>query len=267
MIVLRLELKIFLLISISFSTQVYAQIAGVSPTKINAINHTPIPKGTAEFEPNYGYTSFHEFWDNNGDLNNIFSTSDSIQVETSVSFRMAYAFTDNLEFGSFIANDFSNWSLKYKTFENENIGLGVIAGLNLPFGNIIKNKSEKQSDQIANYALGVVGSFQLSAQASIDFNLQRQDYFSSHQELPNHDWFYYLDYGHYVANDGIQLMSGLSYQISPFEEFKQTKLTYYPGVAFEMTDNFVVAINGAFDIAGRNTEKTNGIAIAWTMPL
>ena len=69
----------------------------------------------------------------------------------------------------------------------------------MPFGSTTKNKQNKQADQIATYIIGLVGSYQFSETFSLDFNLQLQDYFSSHKDLASNDLFLYIDFGKYVG--------------------------------------------------------------------
>ncbi len=115
---------LLLLVCTIISFGLNAQVGGISGGKINALNHNPIPKGDAEFEPNYSISLTKQYWDKNGNLQSLYNTLDSVLIETSVSFRMAYAFTDQLEIGTFIANNFSNWSVKYSILTQNKIGLG-----------------------------------------------------------------------------------------------------------------------------------------------
>jgi len=137
-----------------------AQIGGISAGKINAINHLPVPKGTAEFEPNYGFYSVSKFWNNEGDLIPKYSSSDSLEINSQVSFRMAYSFSDKFEIGTFIAESFTNWSFKYALLNQEKFGLALLGGFNFPFGSAIIDKSNREAEHISQFILGIATSHQ-----------------------------------------------------------------------------------------------------------
>ncbi len=244
-----------------------AQIGGVAGTKINAINHKAIETGKAEFEPNYGITWTKSTWDDEGNTLDFFGSPDSILVEGSMSLRMAYALDDRWEVGAFIANEFSNWSFKYALLTEEKLGVGLQAGLNMPYGIQTIDKNNKSADQLSTYIMGVSGTYEFSESFSVDANLQWQNYFDKAAEAPNSDVFMYVDAGKYLGDSKVLLMASISYQYSNFDILDQNKFTFYPGIAFEMKDNFFIVLNGAFDLTGKNIEKTSGFAAAWTITL
>lgn len=261
------KLFLTLLSFISLLSITHAQVGGISGGKINALNHLPIPVGTAEFEPNFGISTSKSTWDNNGNIQNIFSNSDSVAVNTSISFRMAYPLTDKLEIGTFIAENFSNWSFKYALNGSKKLGYGILGGVNIPFGNAIIDKSNRQSDHVLNYVLGGIMSYQINQSSSIDFNVQFQDYFHDVDGLANYDLITYLDYGNYIGDSGIQLLSSISYQHSPTEGIDSYLLTYYPGFSLEMKSNYFLVLSGTISLLGKNTVKSNGFAVAWTITI
>jgi len=253
-------------IAFNFTTT-YAQINGVSASKINAFNHMPIGVGTAEFEPNIGITRFSKYWDENGELRDAFQSSDSFQIESVVSFRMAYPLSTKLEIGTFIANDFSNWSLKYALGGNDTFGYGIMGGLNLPYGIASIDKTNRKSEDISTYGLGIIASYTINETTSVDANLQYQGYIYSAPDLPDSDIFFSVDYGHYVGDTDIQLMSSFVYGKSIGEENGGYVLSFFPGIAIETNPNYVLFFSGAFDILGKNASKTSGFAAAWTLLL
>lgn len=267
MIKLRITLSLSMVMAIASVSSMFAQVGGVSGGKINAFNHLPIPKGTAEFEPNYGFTATKSQWDIDGNKIPIFSSSDSTLIETNISFRMAYPITDRLEVGTFIAESFSNWSIKYALNGAQKFGYGIMGGINLPYGTTTLRQGNRNADQSVRYSLGVIGSYQLTESSSFDLNVQVQNYFSNAPDLPGSDVIVYLDFGHYISTSGVQLMSSISYIESSFEVGNAKVLSYYPGISLEMKDNYFIVINGAFDVMGKSSAKTSGFAIAWTMTL
>lgn len=241
------------------------QIGGVTGTKINALDHSAIDTGAAEFEPNYCIVASSKFWDESGDLQNTYGSSDSVSYESQISFRMAYAISDKWEVGTLLGQDFSNWSVKYALLSEEKLGLGIQGGINIPYGMTIIDKTSRTPDQISTYIFSTSGSYKFSESLSLDVNLQYQDYFHSSNELSNSDLFLFADVGKYLGSSKVLLMGSISYQISQFDLFTQNKFSFYPGIAFEMKDNFFLVLNGSFDLTGKNIEKTSGFAMAWTM--
>lgn len=255
-------LFIFILI---INVSAKAQIGGISNGKLNAISHLPLEKGTAEFEPNYGFYSASKFWDNDGALKLKYGSEDSLEINSQVSFRMAYPFSDKFELGTFIAEDFTNWSFKYTILNQAKFGMALLGGLNFPFGTTVIDKSQRQAEEHSQFILGIASSHQFNEATSVDLNIQYQDYFNAHPEIPNSDIFLFADIGHYIGDSGIQLVSSISYQWSQFENLSSTKATFYPGVSFEMDGNYGFVLNGVFDLLGQNAEKTTGINFAWTL--
>ena len=245
---------------------VLTQINGVSGSKINAFNHLPIPVGTAEFEPNIGITRYSQYWDDNSNLQSVFQSPDSLQIESTISFRMAYPLSTKLELGTFIATDFSNWSLKYALGGDDKFGYGLMCGLNLPYGITTINKKSRTAEQISSYGLGIIGSYTINETTSIDANLQYQDYLHTAPGLSDGDIFFSIDYGKYIKGR-TQLMSSIVYSHSLGEETNGYVLTYYPGIGLESKGEYMIFLSGAIDLIGKNTLKTSGFAAAWTITL
>ena len=256
----------FILSAVTFNIQ--AQIGGIAGPKINAINNAPIPIGVAEFEPNYFISTSNKFWDNTGKLIPSFGNTDSLAIETWIGFRMAYGASEVIELGTYIASDFSNWSVKYSLLSKEKLGLGLFGGLNLPYGITIVDKKNITSDQTISFVFGPAVSYQFSESFSADFNIQIQRYFSSGNDIPNQDLFIYLDIGKYIGDSDVQLLSSFGYQATSFNNDPSAGLfTFFPGIAFEMKANFFFVVNGSFDLSGKNSTKNSGIAMAWTITL
>ncbi len=256
---------LFLGIVLLFSSHGFSQIGGITASKFNSFNHTPIPVGKAEFEPSYNLNRFSQRWNQDGKLENIYNSSDSIVIDESLNFRMAYALTERLEFGCNLGVDYSNWSAKYAIATYDKLGLGIMAGANFPLGFAVIDKSNRSADQIGSYAFGLIASYEFSDKSSTDLNVQWQDYFQSNIELPQSDLFLSWEYGYYVKD--ILLVGGFWFQDSIFEFSDQYKLTFVPGVSFEMKEEYMVVINGSFDLLGKNIEKVNGLSVAFTLTL
>ena len=138
-------------------------------------------------------------------------------------------------------------------------------GANFPFGFAEIDTRNRTVDQIGTYGLGMIASYELNEKASIDFNAQIQNYFQDNDDLPNNDIFVSIDYGHYVED--IYLLASFLYQTSDFDGFQQNKLTFSPGLSFEMKPEYLIVANANFDLVGKQAEKTHGFSVAFTITL
>jgi hypothetical protein len=259
-----LLISILWIISISIGS---AQIGGISSIKVNAITHLPLAMGTAEFEPNYTFTRTTSFWDDDGELIPLFPNQDSANIETLVSFRMAYPISKKIEIGTFIASDFSNWSVKYTLLDQDRLGLATMGGINLPYGVTTVSTGTQSADNTIPYAYGLIGTYKISEKSSIDVNVQRQSYLSRGPQVPFAEYFFTADFGHYVGDQGIQLVHSVVGYVGQFDQSTWRSLTYFPGIVLEMKSNYAVTINGFFDLTGKNIGKTSGFNVAWTILL
>lgn len=256
---------IYAILLLTFCLTGYSQIGGITGSKINAINHEPIPKGKAEFEPSYTYGRTTQIWDDKKQLNYIFGSPDSLLIGAAMNFRMAYAFSNSFELGCNLGVGYSNWSMKYKLFDIDDLGIGIMGGINMPFGSAVVDKRQRYTGEVSSFAFGGIVSYEFNEQSSIDFNVQFQDYF--HKAIGNseYDVFLALDYGQYF-NDYLMVHS-LFYQSSNFNPLWQKKLTYSPGLSMEMKAEYMVVFNLNIDLIGRNVFRTNGFSVAFTITL
>lgn len=259
---LRTFISLIILLSTTFCL---AQIGGVTGSKINSVNHMPIDVGRAEFEPTYNLARYSQFWDNEGKVQDVFASPDSVVIDASINLRMAYTITTNLEFGCNLGNDYSNWSAKYAIGTYNKLGVGLLAGANFPFGYAEFDRKNRTADQIGTYGMGLILSYETSEKSSIDFNAQYQGYFHKNENLPNGDYFVSIDYGHYVGD--LFWLASFLYQNSPHDLFNQNKLTFSPGVSIEMKPEYLMVFNFNFDLFGKNIEKTSGLGLSFTLTL
>ncbi len=248
-----------------FIGSLFSQIGGITASKINSVNHAPIDVGLAEFEPSYNFSKSRKQWDQNGNLSPLYSTIDSIVIDASFNLRMAYTMTDELEVGCNLGEGYSNWSAKYAVYTKNNFGLGLMLGANFPFGFAEIDTRNRTVDQIGTYGMGLIASYEVNEKSSIDFNAQIQNYFQDNEDLPNNDIFLSVDYGHYVKD--LFLIVSFLYQTSDFDDFQQNKLTFSPGISFEMKPEYLIVANANFDLTGKQTEKTHGFSVAFTITL
>jgi hypothetical protein len=269
---LRIKRVIFVSILISISslispTDLQAQVGGISGSKLNAYCVDVVDHKKIEFEPAFFHFNSKTKWNDDGHLDNIYGTSDSVFHNTGINFRFTYGLWDKLEVGASVSTDLqtSNWGLRYVLYQKKKIGLALIAGANIPFGNKAIDKSLRLSDNIASVGGGAVFSTQFSENLSFDFTAQYMTFIKTTNE--NHKGSYYLsaDIGYYILNHQLQFIAGLGYQQASFDKFTSSTLTVYPGVTVETGNNYIIVLSVPFDIYGTNANKNVGLLFALTL--
>lgn len=250
-----------------FSLKINAQVSGLSNSKLGVYNAGVISNHNVEFEPAFFHIVSKKTWDENGHLNDGYGSSDSAFHSTGLNFRFTYGLWDKLEIGTSISTDLqmSNWGLKYLVFSKNKIGLAILAGANIPFGNKVVDKSVRLADNITSVGGGGVITAQFSDKLSVDFAAQYMAFIQTTSEKHHGSYYINSEVGYYILNGKLQLIAGMGYQHSGFDTFTSSTLTFYPGVTIETGNNYVIVIGAPFDIYGRNSTRNNSFAVALTL--
>ncbi len=260
---------IFLFVSIMLllSSSVIAQVGGVSGSKLGSYCVDVVDHHNVEFEPAFFHVVSRKTWDEDGHLENIFGSADSAIHTTGINFRFTYGLWDKLEIGASISTDLqlSNWGLRYVVYSKKKIGVALIAGANIPFGNKVIDNSIRLADNLISVGGGGVFSAQFSENLSFDFNAQYMAFVKTTNENHRGSYYFNADLGYYVFKHQLQLIAGLGYQQSNFDTFSSSTLTVYPGVTVETGKNYIIVISAPFDVYGQNAIKNSGIMLALTL--
>ncbi len=184
-----------------------------------------------------------------------------------MNFRFTYGLWDRLEIGASISTDLavSSWGARFVAFQNKKIGVAVIAGANIPFGNRSVDKKTRFSELLTSVGGGGVFTANITDNFSFDFVAQ---YMTFLKETDNHSkgsWFFNTDLGYYFFNHQFQAIVGIAYQDAVFETFTSQILTIHPGVTIETGKNYIIVISAPFDVYGENALKNAGINFALTL--
>lgn len=251
----------------------FAQVGGVSASKLQTATVETIQKNTMEFEPAFVSIFFRKGWDENGNLINLSKNGDSLFVESVFAFRLTFGVGENLEIGAIFPTDASSLSIgaKYRLMEGKNFSYGLLFGLNSPLGNTSYKLYRKSLGMILynlTIAAGAVMSYQFDEKLSIDTDFQYQRYIEKNIEnqFHNYDIFIDLDCGYYFVPD-IQAIIGFNYFRLNRDGVKglNSKLTINTGFTIEKAKNFLIVLNLPYDIYGINTSNTMGFGFAVTM--
>lgn len=258
-------IAILLIISINS----YSQVMGISSAKLASMNAATTTRNQFEFEPGFGYYWATSYYDENGKLQPLSTTTDSVDVYQAMVFRFTYGITDKFESGMFVASDMSYISIgaKYTLFTVNDFSGGIFGG----------GTFANQSDIVAintgifgktfSLATGLAFSNEFSEKLSLDFDAQYQ-WLRDDKVSYSHDIFANAELA-YIFKNRNQLIGGFSYTYNnhthEYDGHTNYLLTLNLGVSIETGEMF--AFNFLFPIAimGKNYDKLNGFNFALTM--
>lgn len=242
-----------------------AQIGGISASKISAFNYIPVPFKTVEFEPTTNLFRSNSIFDNDGNTISLDTTS----VSSSLNWRITYGLTENVEVGLTFPSNMQggNASIKGYLWGKGIFHLGAMAGIYFPWGNRSFDQNNPTSNDIGNYGLGLITSLEWNDRNSTDINIQFQNNFKDHDQLPTNSYFINVDHGWYSKDGKVLWILGSGYQYGEVNEQVQSKFTLYPGFAWEYPETFLIVIATSFDLFGKNTNKNIGFGMSLTTSL
>jgi len=259
-----------LLLFISFiilSISAIAQIGGLSGSKLGSLTVGVVSDKKIEFEPSFFHARSSQYWDNNKNLSNIYSTNDSLKVVTGFGFRFTYGLWDKLELGLSVSTDLSAASLgmRYAFLQKDKYGIAAIAGLNMPLGNRTIDQTIRATGNIPQMGLGLVGTYNFSENLSLDFTGQYLHFLEETNDLDKGGIYLNSDLGYYVFNHQLQLIGGLGYHFIRNKIGSHQILTVFPGITVETGNNYIIVISVPFDVYGQQENKNMGFNFALTL--
>lgn len=259
-----------LLVSLVFATTTMAQVGGLSASKLGTLCTAPVPEGTIEFEPFFSYASSSNFFDNNGDVQPLFSTSDSTMKFSGSGFRFSYGLMKDLEIGVSLPIDVSEvrFGAKYKLPIEGNLTMGLLAGYNTLIGNQIYDRRDAIHEATPAFVGGIIMTYEFTDRLSMDFDAQFQKHTLKTVNGHTHGFYLNSDIGYYLM-DRINFIVGLNYNYKVFDASIDNShlLTLNTGIAIEKAENFILVLNAPFDLLGKNEYQTAGFGLALTIML
>ncbi len=247
-----------------------AQVAGVSASKLTAIDATLVSAKTLEAEPSFAYLYSKKAFDNNGHLYPVSLDSDSAIILKDLFFRFTYGVNKRLEIGTFITSNLSSVSFgaKYRFLQHKKFLAAALLGVN--FSNV-SNFGLRKTGFFGKY-MGVTTGVALTSCFSPRFSL---DITGQYQKTFCYDGFisdnYFLDseLGYYVFNGTLQLIGGFSFQYNRFKNGDPDtyRLTLHPGVTIETGKSFIIVFYTPIDIVGRDMGRFTGFSFAFTFAI
>lgn len=257
---------LMLILGINFSG--FAQIGGISASKLTTLCTQPVPVKAIEFEPTFGFSYSNEMWNETGKLIKTFETKDSVATSSKFGFRFSYGAIKNLEIGLTLPVDISsiNCGMKYKLPFGNKVSFALLTGFNFPVGNQILSKNYRRSENTATYIGGLIMTYNFNEKLSIDADAQYQKYIKNISEKHKNDIFINTEIGYFIA-DNIQFVIGLNNFFTTFENSNSNSflISLNPGITIERAENFILVLNTPIDLTGKNTDKTAGFGLALTI--
>jgi len=247
---------------------VYAQVSGVSASKLTAIDASLVASKTLEVEPSFSYLYSKKAFDGNGDLYPVSLDNDSAVILKDMFFRFTYGVSKHLEIGTYITANLSSVSFgaKYRFVQYKKFLAVALLGVNFSnessFG-IRKTGFFGKYIGIAS-GVGLTGNF--TSRFSLDVSAQYQ-YAFCYEGFLSSGFFLDSDLGYYILDGTLQLAGGLSFQYNRFKpgEPDVYRLSFHPGVTVETGKSFILVFYTPIDLTGKNMGCFTGFSLAFTL--
>lgn len=251
------------------SVKAISQVGGVSGSKLGAYCVDVVDHHKVEFEPDFYHFKSSNYWDRNGKLTDLYQDGDSIKWVTGLNFRITYGLIDKFEIGASFSSDLllANIGMRYIIYDKSKTGLALIAGANIPLGNKTIDKSVRLSNTITSIGGGVVFSTYLSDRFSMDFNGQYFHFVEKTDDNNKGSLFLNSDIGYYLFSGKLQLITGIGYQHSYYDNYNSHVVSVFPGITVETGKSYIIVLSTSFDVWGINAVKNAGISLALTITL
>ena len=260
------QILLFLFVLI-MSMNTFAQVGGLSGSKLGSYTVDVVDDKKIEFEPNFGHARASHYYDNSGNLHSIYSTSDSLKVVTAMSFRFTYGLWDKIEMGMSISTDVSaaSFGFRYSFLQKEKYGLSLMTGINVPLGNRSLDQTVRATGNIPQFGIGMVGSYSFTDDLSIDFTGQYAHFLKKTDDNDKGGIYINTDLGYYILDHKLQFIGGLGYHYITNNVGSHQILTVFPGITVEASNNFIMVFSIPFDVYGQRENKNVAFNFALTL--
>lgn len=254
------NINLILVIILLITVKNPAQVGGLSATKLTLQSATVLSAGEFEFEPAFNVMNSKSWFGDNGNLADLNGNN----VASALDFRMTAGIAEGLEIGSSISSTIEEiiFGAKYLFYDNSKTSLALTGGVILPAGNKFVADSLLNLENTFSFSVGPVFSFNLSENNSFDITLVYSTNFESN-DVP--DVFYGgIGWG-YMLRENFQLVLEVAGYACIDNKICSDKLSLFPGVTYDITENFSFALGFQHDLLGKNEENHFGYFGAFTI--
>jgi len=229
----------------------FAQVAGISGTKLLTPNAKTLEQGSFDFEPSFSVIRAARYFDGNGDTEKLGSN-----IKTSeVSFRITLGLFNNFELGTSFPSVLKEVYLgtKFNFFNNGTSAFALSVGGTLP---------TDSSNHKYSYGFGFIASHFITESFSFD-GLISYSKINGAQEY-DHIINYGLSFGYFIVN-AVQLITELNGFSTYRESFHSKKISIIPGLTYLFSKNLLIVFGTQIDLWGNNELSGTNYFTAFTM--
>ncbi len=246
----------------------FAQVLGISASKLATYDANLVPKYKLEVEPSFTYLYSHQWFNNHNHLLPFNVADDSSMIMRNFYMRFTLGLGKNLEVGTFINADMSSFSFgaKYRIFQHEKSGLVLLAGTTFSRESDLIYRSAGFYGKTLSLAGGFAFTQQFSPRLSWDTDLQYQNILSRNESITD-NIFLDSEVGYYVYDHRLQVIAGLSFNYNNHkpDQHDTYRLTFNPGVTIETGKSYIIVVYFPVDLTGNEVERTYGFSLAFTL--
>ena len=238
-----------------FTVNAFAQISGISNSKIVVPESGTVPAGAFEFEPAFEVFRSNQAWNKDGSLYNLINRT----TESALGFRLTAGFKHNIEAGLIVPQDVSslNFGLKWQFRSGGDASLALQSGINFDTKSGVRSNEAKTAKIIGS---GLVLTYIISEKVSVDSDFTIS-YHSNDMEDEPVNWSNTLNIGiGYNLNEKFQGIAELNSGRSYFADSVLTasKTTGVLGFTYYASELAKVIMAVKYGLFGSNNDK--GIA-------
>lgn len=254
-------LIINIIITIFSSTNVFAQVGGISNSKVVLPATGPVGAGDFEFEPAFDVFWYNQLWDNGG---NLLTLSNTIR-ESGLGYRFTAGFEHDIEVGLIVPEDVSSLSfgLKWLFWKNNEKSFALQSGLDFESDDRVLSESEESMKVITN---GLIFTYEPNEKLSIDTDATFSLYSTEiNSQSVNYSGTFDIGVG-YLLNNQFQAIVELNSTWISFDNslLNSSKTNGTIGFTFYPNDGTVVIFGVKHDMFGTNDAKGVSFVGAFT---
>ncbi len=238
----------------------FAQVGGISGSKLCVPDAGAVQKGKFEFEPSLSVFRSSKEFDSEWNLKSLNGFNDASILQ----FRITLGVADGLEIGTSFSTTLEDIFIGSKAvlFSGAKSSMAILAGISLPADNKTPDDTLASDENKHSFSLGSTYSLVLSEVASLDL-LFSYSVYSGHSQF-NSALNYGASLGYKISDDLQAVM-----ELNGYSTFKSSlysvKLSVTPGITFRFSTNLLLVLGEQIDLLGKNDFSGTNVFCAFTM--
>ncbi len=251
----------YIIIVIFSSTNVFAQVSGISNSKVVLPATATVKAGDFEFEPSFNVFWSNQLWNAEGNTLDLNLTT----RESSLSYRFTAGFKHNIEVGLAVPEDVSslNFGFKWLFLNNNGKSFALQSGLDIESDNRVIVETEESMKVITN---GLIFTYEPNEKLSIDTDATISLYSTEiNSQSVNYSGTIDLGVGYFLTTEFQTIVEINSTWIS-FENsiFNSSKTNGTLGIKYTPNNRVAIIFGLKQDLMGSNNLKGISFGGAFT---